>query len=682
MKFFCKKNIITLLIIFACCSSVFADNEVIESLKQELEEPNSPENQIDILNQLSYEYYQIDIEKTFLYGNQALNEAKGIDYQKGIAKALKYLAIGHSVQKNIPKSIELDEAALQIARQIADVPLIAQTLNSLGLNYERIGLNEKAISCYLESLEYSAQCQDDRMRCFTYRNLGFLHDKLGNSEKAIAFFKMGGEVAEQSDHHMIRYIADLTKGNYHKRLGQFELALEYFKKAYPQCTNQFSRATVLTEISSTYEQQEKWKEALDFLNKAIVIIKDSGNDDFLEDTQLKMASLLFKKKDYDQCLRLLKTILGDDKAERKYSFNSKRLHQLLAETYQELNDDKKAAFYFQKVNEIQDSIYNRNQLDLIAGLEAKFQVDEKEKENQSLRAQQERNAIILEQRKTTIIYSIIVSILISIVALLLFNAYRNKKQFNKALQEQVQSQTKALRIANNSLKDSNIELERFAYVASHDLKEPLRNISSFSGLLEHRLKDKKEKPQIMEYLHYIKSNAQQMNSLIKDILEYSKVDNDKKNRFEEVNFNIIIEEVKNSIFTDIQKHNVSINVQAKPPNIYTISSQFFLVFKNLISNGIKYNDSETKIIDIGYEEKESFHQFSVKDNGIGIEASYQDQIFELFKRLHNREQYQGSGLGLAICKKIIKNLDGEIWVESSQKGSTFFFTIAKISPNE
>ena len=678
MELFSKKLILlAAALLLYCHFSLIAQNDVIKGLKLQLEKTVDERKQIDLFNKLSYEYYQINIDSTFSYGAKALAKAEKINYQKGKAEALRCLAIGQFVQKNTSKSIELNNAALKIARQIGDSLLIANILNSLGIRYEAIGFSQKAIACYLESLEYSLKNKDDKLLCFTYRNLGFLYEHLGNNQKSIEYFNKGAEVARNSNHHMIKYIADLTEGVVHKRAGQYEIALEYFFKSFNQCTNNFSKAVVLQEISSVYQAQQKWSKTEDYLNKAIAVIEQSGNKDQLEDVQLELAHVIFKQQDYQRCLNLLEEMVANEKEESGYSSNEKKLYQLLAETNTHLQDYEAASLYFQKLVMVQDSLYDGDKLDLVAELEDKYQIKEKERENAYLRAQQEQSDTLLAQKKWINLFVTLLAILLSIVLLLLYNAYHDKKQFNLKLQEQVNTQTQALQNANRQLKASNSELEKFAYIASHDLKEPLRNISSFSSLLERKLRPLQKIPQIDEYLCFIKSNVHQMNDLIINVLEYSKVGSKAANQFNETNLEELIGEVKQSIMVEMKEQNAAIEILSDSPSINTNSSQLFLVFKNLITNGIKYNESKSKKITVGYFDKGDLHQFFVKDNGIGIDAQYLEKIFEMFSRLHNRQEYQGTGLGLAICKKIINNLGGEIWCKSSEGGSVFYFTIPK-----
>ncbi|MEM6964073.1 MAG: ATP-binding protein [Bacteroidota bacterium] len=233
---------------------------------------------------------------------------------------------------------------------------------------------------------------------------------------------------------------------------------------------------------------------------------------------------------------------------------------------------------------------------------------------------------------------------------------------------------KKLKSSNSQLLNSNEELERFAYIASHDLKSPLRSIISFIGLLEKRYgKDFDENGK--QFLKIISSNAENMHHLVEDILEYSK-SNKRKIKSEEVNMNHVL--------THISDESLSVELfqdcKILFGNLPIINSDYTLikqVFQNLIENGLKYNQNLKKIVSIQYLDKEE-HYFLIKDNGIGIDPAYFERIFEMFQRLHNKDEYQGTGIGLAICNKIILQLGGKIWVTSKVgEGSIFHITLPK-----
>lgn len=223
---------------------------------------------------------------------------------------------------------------------------------------------------------------------------------------------------------------------------------------------------------------------------------------------------------------------------------------------------------------------------------------------------------------------------------------------------------------------SNAELEQFAYVASHDLQEPLRMVTSFLTLLEKKYADVLDDKAKL-YIHFAVDGAKRMRQIILDLLDFSRVGKTEE-RLEEIDFNEVIEEILSLYKKNIKEKKAKIDLEVMPV-MHAFRSPVRQVFQNLISNGLKYQPKgQSPHITITSRECDSHWQFSVKDNGIGIDQQYFDKIFIIFQRLHNREDYSGTGMGLAITRKIVENLGGEIWVESEEgKGSTFYFSIAK-----
>lgn len=224
---------------------------------------------------------------------------------------------------------------------------------------------------------------------------------------------------------------------------------------------------------------------------------------------------------------------------------------------------------------------------------------------------------------------------------------------------------------------SNMQLENFAYIASHDLREPLLTIISFSELLKKRAKNKLN-DQESQFLNFIISATRNMDRLIHELLSYSRV-NDKNHRAEKLDPEPLIHEIIDELQTLIQEHRAKLTIQQLPPWIYADQVQLRQLFQNLLINAIKFRRPEVppQILIQGWEE-EQYWTFSIRDNGIGIPASSYEKIFLLFKRLHNKKEYPGTGIGLALCKKVIEQHQGRIWVESVPgEGSTFFFSLKK-----
>jgi PAS domain S-box-containing protein len=223
------------------------------------------------------------------------------------------------------------------------------------------------------------------------------------------------------------------------------------------------------------------------------------------------------------------------------------------------------------------------------------------------------------------------------------------------------------------LARSNQELEQFAYVASHDLREPLRMVTSFSQLLEKRYKGRLD-ADAGEFIQYIVDGATRMDILIKDLLEYSRITS-RAQPFELVDMNGVVRDVKKNLAVMIRENQARISTDILPI-ITADRSQMIQVIQNLVANAITYRSEEPPDIRVTADQRGGTTIFSVRDNGIGIDPEYHEKIFEIFQRLHSRDRYQGTGIGLAICRRIIERHDGQIWVESEEgKGSTFYFTI-------
>jgi PAS domain S-box-containing protein len=227
---------------------------------------------------------------------------------------------------------------------------------------------------------------------------------------------------------------------------------------------------------------------------------------------------------------------------------------------------------------------------------------------------------------------------------------------------------------NEDLLRSNKELEQFAYVASHDLQEPLRMISSFTQLLSMRYKDKLDE-EAQEFIKFAVDGALRMQSLINDLLEYSRIGTRGKS-LSAVNMYDIIGQTINNLGIKIKEKSALIT-NDELPTIFADGGQMVQLFQNLIGNSIKFCETSPRI-HISAKEEQDQYLFEVKDNGIGIESQYFDRIFQIFQRLHPKDEYGGTGIGLAISKRIVERHGGKIWVESKPgEGTIFKFTVRK-----
>ena len=226
----------------------------------------------------------------------------------------------------------------------------------------------------------------------------------------------------------------------------------------------------------------------------------------------------------------------------------------------------------------------------------------------------------------------------------------------------------------NELARSNAELEQFAYVASHDLQEPLRMVANYTQLFAEQYRGKLDE-QAEKYIHYAVDGATRMQAMIQDLLAFSRVGR-AESGFQEIDLNAALKLALENLQPAIKESGAVVKCDSLPM-LKAHRIQMVQLFQNLIGNAIKFRGNQPPLIQIGAEQKNGEWIFSAKDNGIGIAVEYSEIIFAIFQRLHTRSEYPGNGIGLAICKKIIERHGGRIWVESKEgQGSTFKFTLA------
>ena len=293
--------------------------------------------------------------------------------------------------------------------------------------------------------------------------------------------------------------------------------------------------------------------------------------------------------------------------------------ELTSEVYSLKNDFENAFIYKSKYAKLQNEIFADEKTFAIVNARAEFELEKKEKEAQLLR------------------------------------------QKNQQIERYA-----------HQLEISNSELKQFAHVASHDLREPLRMVSSYVGLLKRSMHEEINDEQ-KEFMHYISLGTQTMHLLIGDLLALSSINSESKKT--NVDLNDIMQMVFTNLSSEINEKQAKISYPVLPV-IKADETHMLQLFQNLIANAMKYNLSEQPVIEISHDITLKNHHFIVSDNGIGIPEEFHEKIFLIFQRLHSREEFSGTGIGLAICKKIIDQMKGKIWVENNPKGgSDFNFTI-------
>ncbi|HEY9732187.1 MAG TPA: ATP-binding protein [Drouetiella sp.] len=253
------------------------------------------------------------------------------------------------------------------------------------------------------------------------------------------------------------------------------------------------------------------------------------------------------------------------------------------------------------------------------------------------------------------------------------------KELNVEIEQRKRTE-KALKEATTRLVSSNTDLQQFAYVASHDLQEPLRAVSGFVQLLAAKNKEHFDEESLVWVNHAVEG-SQRMRTLINDLLSYARIESRGKT-FEVVDLNEVASRVKHDLSVVIEETHATVNFE-NLPSVNGDSVQLGQLFQNLVNNAIKFRSSADPVVTIRSELNGRDNVFSVKDNGRGFDMEHADRIFVIFQRLQGRTEAAGTGIGLAVCKKIVERHRGRIWVESKPGvGSTFFFTIPTLESGD
>jgi len=483
-------------------------------------------------------------------------------------------------------------------------------------------------------------------------------------------------------------------GAAYSRLGQVDESLKYNLEAYDiaeSSNNKVGLAYITFNLGDDYQVLGEYDKALNYIEESHKIKKEL-NDRWGQIGSTKaIGEIYIAKGDYKKGINYIRKSLNIAQG-----LGAKprllEVYESLANNLETAGDYKEANQYYRKYFSLKDSLVNEQTLQKMSDTKLNHEIEKRE--------------IEMEKRDTQLsnMYSYLIwggFFLLSLILWQLFQKYKTQETNNRLQREKnekIQQQNEELEQAhltqletnklltnqnnqiteqNSKLELKNEELQRFAYIASHDLKEPLRNIGSFATLLKRRFHGKLGND-ADEYIDFITTNVSRMYALLHEVLMFSKLDNEEI-ELEWVDLNYVVNTVQETLKGKIMEQKVQLT-STNLPMLKIHHSHMTQLFQNIISNSIKYNDKEHPTVEIGHTiGKEDEFVFYIRDNGIGIDMEFKDRVFEIFKRLHGKNEYEGTGVGLAICKKIVNQYGGRIWVESETgEGATFYFTLPTI----
>jgi len=637
----------------------------------ELDDPQVELNKTGAYAQISSIYQVLgDYQKAFESQMKALFLYEVKEDQIGIAHSNYNLGTIFYYQKQYERSLDHYNKAKAIVDELKNDKFIYSCVAALGTVYEKLEDNEKSLEYNQLALKLAEEQKYKTGIAYAKGNLAMNYLEKEDYKKAEQLLKESIKIKYERGDRFGVIGNGLDLSELYMVWGKPNKAIPILKNALKIANEVESRnrqAEIYKSLASVYDQVNQTDEAHFYIKKYVELKDSLLNDKTVEEMGQSQKRYEVEKKEHEiVILKKENELLGKNKKIQRLQvivFSISSLGFLFLFWW-----IRARLLYQRRTNRIleekNDEIQNQN-------LELQSAKNELLKTNLLL----EDNNLLLEEKNEEIQVQNVElqyaqdELLKSNVLLEDNNILLEEKN------ELLNGKNEEIRIKNKQLEYSNHDLQQFAYVASHDLKEPLRMINSYTKLLEKRynhLYDDSGK----EFMFFVTDAAKRMNVLLDDLLNYSRVGKSgSMDNLIDVNDVLLI--IRSNLSKRLEEENGQIKINKNNiPTILSNHTQMVQLFQNIICNALKFRGERNPVVTIDCKLKEGKHIFSIQDNGIGIAPEHQDRVFEMFKRLHTREEYDGTGIGLSTCKKIVQKHEGEIWLESEYGvGTTFYFSI-------
>jgi len=614
-----------------------------------------------------------------------LQAAKTADALKRYDGALEcYNAAAKHAKKfnRFDKAIIYYNQVIEISNQQSkDQSEEARARNDLGIIYAMIGEFDLSLNEFDKSLKLTKASNNDALAIASiYLNKGGMYISSGQVQKAIAAYNnalliLKDAETKTQDNKVLRRIKNSEANIYNN------VAIAYMEqKDYSNAIDNFITAKSIYVANKDYLNKLY---AVNNLTQCYILKNDAQNAEkalmelesevaawsdkrLAAEARSNRANLEFLKGNYNKAIPIFKESITNYKNINADPNKNVIIYSKLHEAYKNIGNFEEAYNYSLLHKDAEDKLQRFETAKEMAILENQSMVDEQLQDIKFLNLTNNENAKTLRWQKIALL-SLIIGIIVFSFLLLLVN--RQKNQINVNMKK-LTTVNETIKLQNEALNAKNNDLKEFAYVASHDLKTPLRTIGSFAGLLKMKYKDKLDAEGI-EFTNFIIDGSSKLQILLDDLLKFATIGSQNL-PIGKINLNEIIESVKSNLQVVIEENDAAINT-SNLPTIMSSETEMIQLFQNLINNAIKFRKSDVSpIINIDSYKEADRIIININDNGIGIPDSMKDHVFNVFKRGEGTEKIAGTGIGLSICKKIIDKNGGQIWIDKKYDAGTSF----------
>jgi len=652
----------------------------VDSLLQVLTETSDNKAKAGIYRTLTRMFAYRDSDRSLEYAQEAIRQSRAAKDEEGTADGLQNLFNVHFMSGAPTDSllVHLKRAESQV-RSIGDSLRMYKIYQNYSLYYSRLGQADKELEYDLKSLDLIREyVKDPEVEAQILVNIGVTFNNMEQLGKALEYFDQALVLDVQNEHTKSK--AYMQLGAVYFKRHQLDSAKVYFEDAldFFQVENNLHEI-IKAKISLgwIYDEWEEFSQAAQYYQTALELAEKHDILILLPDSYAAFADHYYQQEQYDLAIqygqRYLELI-----SESQNHFVQAEYLEVLHKSYAKLGQHTRAYEIRDLLAAVRDSVKTEQHLRQLMKLESDFLVQEQTNKNQLLAAENRIAKNELYNTRSIAAVLFLAFVLAGGWGYSVYRAKRQERKYNEQLELTVQERTAALHDSNRHLEQANYELRVFSYIASHDIKEPIRNIGSYVGLIKRNLPLDIQK-ELAEYFSTIGNSTEQLYTLIEDFARYTSLSQGEEVGVQPIDLQVLMQRVEAALSV-APKEKKGVLIVEDLPTIRSNSSLLFIALKHLTENGFKYNDSASPCVKISYQNTPSCHEIVVSDNGIGIDSKYHDQIFEMFKRLHGqgRYGYKGSGIGLAIVKLVMDRLGGQVRVESeAEKGSHFILSLPR-----
>lgn len=637
---------------------------------------------LDAFTNMAQRYRYINTDSAKYYLRKAIAEHK-LKNIAGESQAFAYNVIGniYSLEPNIDSAKYYYEEAYQLFINYEDhkplLAIIPPYGNVLVSNNEA----ERGIQMFQDAIELAKEHKDYNSLCFLYLNLGHVFYNIQkDNTKALDFFLKGVETSQlitnNPKYSRISTYFNLNISHIHLAEGRIDSAIVSCNKAikYGNEANLYQEVgTAYNNLTKCYIHVKQFKKAKEYNLQAKALNQKTNSFYALLQSKILAQTIDLALGNYSKCINNGEKILGEEAKKLKSSMKAD-IYNNLCNCYIKTGDLNNTLRTKDSLLYHSNKVYKTKHEELLAIAYNEYQSKEQIAENKLLKIKRKADEKQLRVQKFAAFGLLAALIFALALVVVIYRANLQKNKYNEHLEETVDHRTKELQEANSDLVQTNFELRTLSFIASHDIKEPIRNIGNFAGLIQRKM-SKLERDELKMEFEEIKNSSKQLYTLIEDFTTYLSFSKDKKLPLETVDLNAIIQNIKTNLLTLDPKRSGKIVAQ-NLPLITSNNSAIYIILKNLIDNGLKYNKSKCPTVEISTVKTPNFLHIRIDDNGIGVPKEFRNQIFEIFKRLHNRSEYKGSGIGLSIVRLLSNKLGYKIDIEETpQNGCSFKLSI-------